>query len=152
MTLRRTEQAQPSKKSSDRKAVTGGGQTNSTNKKANGTMSSNSTNQENPVNPMPDIVPDIVKRSIEEAHVEPEAAANPEAVEEKKEVEQVIKDEFRDTNEYQDPSTTSEYQINGARRNESQGVGAYPDVTENGDFGIHSQPERVLVGKPQSSY
>jgi hypothetical protein len=36
-------------------------------------------------------VPDVVEESIEKAHVSPEAAANPEAVEEKKEVEDELK-------------------------------------------------------------
>ncbi|KAH8697080.1 hypothetical protein BGW36DRAFT_396897 [Talaromyces proteolyticus] len=52
-------------------------------------------------------VPGVVKDSLEEAHKDPEAAANDAAVEEKKEVEQELQQKVATTNESGEPAPTA---------------------------------------------
>jgi hypothetical protein len=56
--------------------------------------------------PAPD-VPEVVKESMAEAHKDPEAAASPEAVEEKKEVEQQLLREVKSTDAAGEPAPTA---------------------------------------------
>jgi hypothetical protein len=51
-------------------------------------------------------VPEVVQESQKEAHVDPEASANPEAVEEKKEVESELLKEVKKTDEAGEPAPT----------------------------------------------